>query len=41
LKIKDERGTTWETPEKIKVAFVDYFANLFMAGDGRNMELCL
>ena len=41
LKIKDERGTTWETPEKIKVAFVDYFTNLFMAGDGRNMEPCL
>ena len=41
LKIQDERGTTWETPEAIKVAVVDYFTNLFMAGGGGNMVPCL
>jgi hypothetical protein len=41
IKIQDERGTTWETPEAIKVAFVDYFTNLFMAGGGGNIKPCL
>lgn len=41
FKIQDAQGATWESPEEIKVAFVDYFANLFTAGGGSNMDQCL
>ena len=35
------QGTTSETPEAIKVAFVDYFIILFIAGGEGNIEPCL
>jgi hypothetical protein len=41
LKIADAAGITLESPEDIKVDFVNYFTNLFIAGTIGNMEECL
>jgi hypothetical protein len=38
-KISDELGVTWDSPEDIQVAFVNYFSNLFSAATIRDMEL--
>ena len=41
FQIQDGQGSTWDSPEEIKVAFVDYFANLFTTWGGGNMDQCL
>lgn len=40
-KIMDDTGQLWETPDKVELAFVIYFSNLFTAGETGDMEPCL
>lgn len=39
--IKDERGQCWNNPEEVGMAFVNYFTNLFSAGQEGELEPCM
>lgn len=41
LKIEDEAGASWESPNEIQVAFVNYFSSIFSAGPIGDMEPCM